>query len=1123
MPPYAELRCKTNFSFLRGASHPEELVERAAALGLAALAVTDLASVAGVVRAHVAAKEAGLPLLVGAEVTPRDAPPLVLLAMHRAGYGRLCRLLTIGRRRAPKGECRLDLADVLAHAEGLLAVVAPPDTAPAPFAALLSPLREAFGDRLHAAIESHGAGDDAARCEAVARAARAAGVPLVATNDAHYHDPSRRELHDVLVAIRERTTVAEAGRRLFRNAEHALRGPDVQRARFRRLLGARGEEAVERSAEIASRCRFSLDELRYEYPEEVVPPGETAASWLRTLTMRGAAERWPRGVPKKVAALLEHELALVAELRYEPFFLTVHDVVAFARARGILCQGRGSAANSAVCYCLGITSVDPSRIELLFERFVSKERHEPPDIDVDFEHERREEVFQYVYGKYGRERAGIAAEVICYRGRSAVRDVGKALGLSLDQVDRLAGTLDRYHGLGARPRTLPSPAARSIRAHGVEPPRNDAVDMPAASLLAGAAARIAGSVRVLGRALAPSPIATPEIEGTDPGAARLREAGLSPDDRNARRVMEKAAEIADFPRHLSQHVGGFVISRGPLSDLVPVENAAMEGRTVVQWDKDDLEALGLLKVDLLALGILTATRKSFDLVAKHYVAGTGGGTDLTLATLPPEDPETYEMLCRADAVGVFQVESRAQRAMLPRLRPRRFYDLVVQIAIVRPGPIQGGMVHPYLRRRAGEEPYDLDEMPDLRSVLERTHGVPLFQEQVMRIAVVGAGFTPGDADRLRRAMGAWKKRGVLEGFHRKFVDGMCAHGYAIEFAERVFEQIRGFGEYGFPESHAASFALLAYATAYLKRRYPAAFTAALLNSQPMGFYAPAQLVGDAREHGVEVRAADVGASEWDCTLERASGRPRAAQDGALPEHWGRPGPALRLGLRLVKGLERSAADRIVAARAAKGAFRSVEDCAERASIGRRALSALVAADAFASLGVGRREALWEALGVGEKPPLFAETDLERFDPELPPISDAEQVARDYESTGLSLRQHPMSFLREELDRLDVHPACDVARLPAGTELRVAGIVLTRQRPGTASGVVFVSIEDETGVANLIVPSRVFERDRAAARSSTAIVARGTIERNGEVTHLKVARLFDLPALQRLRSASRDFR
>ncbi|MBI3819472.1 MAG: error-prone DNA polymerase [Planctomycetes bacterium] len=1049
---YAELRCKTTFSFLRGASQPEELVARAREIGLAGLAITDIASVAGVVRAHVAAREANLQLRIGAEITPRDAPPLILLSKSRAGYANLCRLLTTGRRRAPKGEYSLSLEDVLAHAEGLLAIVAPDlqHIKKDLFSSSIEPLQAAFGDNLYFNLEFHLLPGDLPLCKAVDEASRKYQVSTVVTNNAHYHDRTRKQLHDVFVAIREKATVAEAGYHLFQNSEYGLRSPDEQKQHFNRILGTRGETAVARTVEAASRCQFSLDELRYEYPDEVVPEGESPKTYLRRITYDGAATHYPQGIPEKIVQTIEHELSLIADLHFESYFLTVYDIVKYARSRGILCQGRGSAANSAVCYCIGVTSVDPLHTELLFERFLSKERNEPPDIDIDFEHERREEVIQYVYEKYGRERAGIAAEVICYRGRSAVRDVGRAMGLSFDQVDGLAKALDHYD--------------------------------------------------------------TAAIQ-----ESHLAEAGLSSRNVTVRKVIDFVSRIHDFPRHLSQHVGGFVISRAPLCELVPIENAAMEGRTVVEWDKDDLDALGFVKVDLLALGILTATRKCFDLVSKYY------DTDLTLATIPAENPETYEMLCHADAVGVFQVESRAQRAMLPRLQPRRFYDLVIEIAIVRPGPIQGGMVHPYLRRRAGEEPYDTNEFPGLRSILERTYGVPLFQEQVMRIAVVGAGFSPGEADRLRRAMGAWKKRGVLEKFYHKFIDGMLVNQYPREFAERVFDQIRGFGEYGFPESHAASFALIAYATSYLKRFYPAAFTAALLNSQPMGFYAPAQLVRDAREHGVEVRAIDINSSNYDCSLENIMNqRSCHAQGNARPEQWGEHGPALRLGFRLIDNLERAAAERIVSSRDLGGCYKSVDDCALRAQLNKKAVEALVAADAFGSMGIARRQAMWQALGVTKKPPLFESMELNTTIPELPPIHESEQVARDYESTGLSLRRHPMAFVRPELEGMGVRPAYDLLTFSVGTEITVAGIVVTRQRPETASGIVFISIEDETGSAQLIVFPKIFDRDRVAARSSTAIIALGSLERQGEVVHLKVIKLWPLEELQQLNSTSRDF-
>jgi error-prone DNA polymerase len=692
-PAYAELRCKTNFTFLRGASHPEELVAKAKELGLSALGICDFASVGGAVRAHVAAQGAGLPIVVGAEVAPRESPPLILLAKSRTGYGALCRMLTRGRRSAPKGQCYLSAADVAAHAGELLCIAAPglEDFDGGALESRLAALRHAFGLDLYLSVEQHFRQLDFDLGAWIDEVSRRLGIPLVATHDVQFHEKRRKPLHDVLCAIREGTSVAAAGSFLLPNDEFALRAPLEQWNIFERWLGRRGAEAVERTTELVSKCHFSLGELRYEYPSEVVPGGHTPESWLRTVTFEGAAARYPAGVPEKVRGLIEHELALVHEMQYEPYFLTVFDIVRYARSKSILCQGRGSAANSAICYCLGVTAVDPATTELLFERFISKERNEPPDIDIDFEHERREEVIQYVYDKYGRERAGIAAEVICYRGRSAVRDVGKALGLSLDQVDRLAKTLDHY-------------------------------------------------------------------DTADVSAAQLEEAGIAAGDAAVRHVIRFASEITDFPRHLSQHVGGFVISRGLLSELVPIENAAMSGRTVVEWDKNDLDALGLIKVDLLALGMLTATRKAFDLISMHHGVSHG------LATIPKEEPETYEMLCHADAVGVFQVESRAQRSMLQRLKPRHFYDLVVEIAIVRPGPIQGQMVHPYLRRRSGEEKYDLNEFPALRPLVERTFGVPLFQEQVMRIAIVGAGFSAGEADRLRRAMGAWKKRGVLDGF-----------------------------------------------------------------------------------------------------------------------------------------------------------------------------------------------------------------------------------------------------------------------------------------------------------------------------------------------------------------------
>jgi error-prone DNA polymerase len=1049
---YAELRAKSCFSFLRGASQPDELVERAAALGLVGLGIADLETLAGAVRAHVAAKEAGLRLLVGAEVAPRDGPAAVLYPTDRAAYGRLSRLITVGRRRAPKGRCELTVEDVAGHSTGLLAILVPPERLDAAALGGLARLAEAFPGAAYLAIERHLGPLDERRAGEVAAAGRALGLALVAVNDVHYHDAGRRPLQDVLTCIRERVPIAAAGRRLFPNGERRLK-PAAEMAR----LFAGREDAVERTLEVLERVRFSLDDLRYEYPEEIVPPGETARDHLARLTWEGASGRYPGGPPDRVRRQLEHELALIGELRYEPFFLTVHDVVRFARSRGILCQGRGSAANSAVCFCLGITSVDPARTDVLFERFVSRERNEPPDIDVDFEHERREEVIQYIYTKYGRERAGIVAEVIRYRPRSAIRDVGKALGLSLDQVDRLAGSLEWWDGL-------------------------DEV--------------------------------TPET---------VRAAGLDPADRTVERTIALAREIQGFPRHLSQHVGGFVITRGPLSELVPIENAAMEDRTVIEWDKDDIDALGILKVDCLALGMLTCIRKAFGLIEAAH------GASLALATVPPEDPETYEMCCRADTLGVFQIESRAQMAMLPRLKPREFYDLVVEVAIVRPGPIQGGMVHPYLRRRAGEEPVTYPSRA-LEEVLRKTLGVPLFQEQAMRLSIVGAGFTPGEADQLRRAMAAWRRPGVLERFHEKLVEGMKRNGVSADFAERIWDQIRGFGEYGFPESHAASFALLVYVSAWLKRRYPAAFYAALLNSQPMGFYAPAQIVRDAREHGVEVRPVDVAASEYDCTLEGGGGGP--APDGAAPAAWGAGGPALRLGLRLVRGIGERRAAAVVEARRRGGPFRSIADlvrrcrpqAAEQASLV-ETLCRLAAADAYRSLGLERRRALWEVAAVAETPPLFFGVDLgSGGDLHLPAMSARERTIEDYEAVGLSLERHPVSFVRDELRALGAVEAAQVAKLPAGVEVLFGGLVTVRQRPATANGIVFITVEDETGFGNLIVRPRVLERCRAAACAAPLVLAEGRIERAGEVVHVLARTIRSMAeAVAGLRAEARSFR
>ena len=1024
-PRYAELHCTSNFSFLRGASHPEEFVQAAAALGYDALAITDQATLAGIVRAHGAAKQAGLKLVVGAHLEPCDAAPLVVWVADRTGYANLCRLLTKGYACAAEeasggmaGRCVLTFDDIAAQSNGLLAGV--------PLAGLVEPIehlahwRSVFDDRLWALAEVALEGDDDDRLQAFARVARLAGVPVAAAGDVRYHERARLALADVLTAVRLGSTIDAIRGELLINGERHLQERQRIAERFAALPGV-----LERTVEIAGRCTFSLDELHYDYPEATVPPGRTAREHLARLAWKGAAQRYPDGIPEKVRELVAHELALVAELGYEAYFLTVFDIVRFARRRGILCQGRGSAANSAICYCLGITSVDPARMNVLFERFVSRERREAPDIDIDFEHDRREEVLQYIYTTYGRTRAAMTAEVISYRLRSAVRDVAKALGFSLDRVDRLAEALDVGDGVE---------------------------DLP----------------------------------------TRLAEAGLDPASDACTRLVALVGQIIGFPRHLGQHVGGMVMTRGELCDLAPIQPATMEGRTIVQWDKNDLDELGILKVDCLALGMLSAIHRAFDLVAG------AGGPRLTLATVPAEDPAVYEMISRADTVGVFQIESRAQMSMLPRLMPRCFYDLVIEVAIVRPGPIQGDMVHPYLRRRAGEDPvtYPNDE---IRAVLEKTLGVPLFQEQAMRLAVVAAGFTPGEADQLRRAMGAWRRPGLIEEFRLKLINGMLARGLSQQFAEQVFGQIRGFGEYGFPESHAASFALLVYVSAWLKCHHPAAFTAALLGSQPMGFYAPAQLVRDAKAHGVKVLPADVNSSCWHATLE---GRLKADQAKQ---------PAIRLGLEQVYGLGEAAALRIEAARR-DGPFRLPRELARRAGLDRDVLLHLARAGALASLGLDRRRAVWEAMQCLERPgsrPLLAgldDDDEEDGGSLLPALEPEEEVVADYRTAGLSLTGHPLQFDRDWLSDRGVATIADAVGQPEGRRVAVAGIVLTRQRPATAKGMIFLTVEDETGAANIVVHPGVWEQADLAARRAAVLVVHGRIQRRGAVVHVVSTRL-----------------
>ena len=1022
-PGYAELHCLSNFSFLKGASHPAELVERAEALGYEALAVTDECSMAGVVRAWEAARNRRLKLLVGTEITLDDGLRVVLLAVDRDGYGRLCRLITRGRRAAPKGDYRLGRADLEDGLPGCLLLWLPAATLDEAAGRWLA---ERFAGRAWLAVELSLDGRDAERLARLQDLGGRLGLSCVAAGDVHLHVRERRCLQDTLTAIRLNKPLGALGRAAFPSGERHLRS----RERLARLYPP---ALLAETLAIVRRCRFDLGELRYRYPAELVPAGETPAGWLAKLTEEGMRRRWAGGAPPGVERTVRRELELIATLGYEPYFLTVHDVVRHARRLGILCQGRGSAANSAVCFCLGITEVDPARMAVLFERFISKERNEPPDIDVDFEHERREEVIQYIYRKYGRERAALAATVICYRPRSALRDVGKALGLSVLQVDRLAKSMQWWDGT-----------------------------------------RIA-----------------PE---------RVRDAGFDPDNPLIARVLSLAGELMGFPRHLSQHVGGFVIAAGSLEELVPIENAAMPERTVIQWDKDDLDALGLIKVDVLGLGMLSAIRRAFGLVESFR------GRSLTLATVPAEDPAVYDMISSADTMGVFQIESRAQMAMLPRMRPRCYYDLVIEVALIRPGPIQGDMVHPYLRRRGGQEPVSYPS-EEVRKVLERTLGVPIFQEQVMQLAMVAAGFTPGEADELRRAMAAWKRHGGLEPFEERLIGGMRKRGYEETFARQVFNQIMGFGEYGFPESHSASFALLVYVSAWLKHHEPAAFLCALVNSQPMGFYAPSQLVQDAQRHGVEVHPVDVTRSDPDLSLE-----PREDDE-----------PAVRLGLRIVAGLSSAGAERIVAARRERP-FADVDDLARRAALDRGDLAALADAGALAPLAGHRHRARWAVAGIEPPRPLLAGTARVEGLPLLRAPTEGRDIVADYRSLGLTLGRHPVALLRERLRQRGIVSAAELNAAPHGVRTRYAGLVINRQRPGSANGVTFVTLEDETGQANLIVWQAVAEAWRRPLLASRLLEIAGQVQREGEVVHLVAERMKDLsPLLGELDARARNFR
>jgi error-prone DNA polymerase len=1087
MIPYAEFAVTTNFSFLRGASHAEELVQRAAELGLAGIGIADRNSFAGVVRAHVAAKDFHLKFFVGVRLVTTDGFETLAYPMDRAAYGRLSRLLTRGNRRAKKGECHLFFEEVLEFAEGQIFIVLPPAklalpelesralfpppftgevlslsevrakrrgempqvpppalraTSPAGeggkqstgFAEQLRRLRDAAPGQVYLGSTSLYDNRAAKRLAELAAFARALHVPLAAVNDVHYHVPDRQMLQDVLTCIREKCTIDEAGKRLSPNAERHLKSPDEMARLF-----AKYQDAIARTMEIAGRLDFSLDELKYEYPDDAIG-GADPQEALTRLAWEGAAKRYPGGVPDGIRKLIVHELALIAKLGYARYFLTVWDIVRWAKKQGILYQGRGSAANSAICYMLGITAVDPVKTKLLFERFISSARGEPPDIDVDFEHEKREDVIQYIYGKYGRERAGITATVISYRSKSAIRDVGKALGLSEDMVGLLSGNLFSW--------------GRSME------------------------------------------------------DVRVGEVGLDASDPRLALTLQLARELYGFPRHLSQHVGGFVITRGSLEELVPIGNAAMEDRTFIEWDKDDIDALGIFKIDVLALGMLTAIAKSFKLLEQHY------GLELDLASVPGEDRAVYEMLCEADTIGVFQVESRAQMSMLPRLKPEKFSDIIIEVAIVRPGPIQGDMVHPYLRRREGKEEV-VYPSKELEEVLSDTLGVPLFQEQAMKIAIVAAGFTPEEADQLRRAMATFKRSGTIPKFREKFIAGMIARNYAQDFAERCFHQIEGFADYGFPMSHAASFAQLVYVSAWIKRHYPDVFCAAMLNSQPMGFYAPAQLVRDAAMHGVEIRGPDINASGWDYTLEKLD-------DG---RH------AVRLGFRQIKGFREAHAKALAAARG--NGFDGVRHLALAANLPSEALSRLAEADAFRSLGLDRREALWCVKGLdgGAEDsriampalPIFKDADAEALRREeevrLPPLRLGEHIVQDYMSLQMSLKAHPLSLLRTRMTARGVTPNAKILATPDGARIAVAGLVLVRQRPGTASGVIFATLEDEAAIANIIVWPKVFETYRRTLLASRLLMVTGKLQRQGIVTHIVADKLIDLTGDLSLLSAA----
>lgn len=1045
MQTYVELHAKSNFSFLEGASHPHELVEQARFLGYGGIAITDRNSLAGVVRGFTAARDAGIPFYVGCELHLTDAPPMLVWPQNRTGYGALCRLITTGRSRAIKGECELHFGDLsIVSANNLVAMLPCSTVTEEEWNTAFRKATDLFQDRLYLACPVHRGVDDSALLRSFQNIAAEHSVPMLATGDVLYHVPERMVLQDCLSAISTGATMDAVAANRPSNAQRTLRTLKELQHLYRHF-----PNAIENTAQVASRIEFRLDQLKYEYPRELAPEGMTPIEYLKRLAWQGAKQRYPKGVPEKVIEMLRYELSIIEDLKYEPYFLTVWDLVRFARSRNILCQGRGSAANSAVCFCIGVTSVDPSNYDLLFERFISRERNEAPDIDIDFEHQRREEVIQYVYQKYGRDRAGMTAAVTTYRTRSAIRDCGKAIGLSLDSIDRLSKIVE---GRGAETSF----------------------------------------------------------------AERCKTAGIDPESAIGKRFDYLVQSILGFPRHLSQHTGGMVMTSGILCELCPIENASMPDRTIIQWDKDDLDELGILKVDCLALGMLSAIHRSLDLIQNHH------HRNLSLATIPPEDSTVYDMICKADTLGVFQIESRAQMSMLPRLKPRCFYDLVIEVAIVRPGPIQGQMVHPYLTaRRTGVQPEYPNEK--IAEVLRKTMGVPIFQEQAMRLAVVAAGFTPGEADQLRRAMAAWRRPGVIDNFRKKLIDGMRMNGLDEIFAERVFNQLRGFGEYGFPESHAASFALLVYASCWIKHHYPEVFCCAMLNSQPLGFYAPAQLVQDAIRHGVRVLPADVNHSDWDCSLE--DDNEPTAKPTEMPQR-----KALRLGLRTIRSLKQSDADRIVSERSLQGRYIDQARLIRRTKLSEPTLSLLADAGALESLSGDRRAAYWQALSrekSNRHMPLFADSEVD-CDEEIPealrPMSQQEEVYADYMRTGLSLKGHPIAFYRPLLKKRRVTTAVDLQSTRNGRFVRVAGLILLRQRPGTAKGITFVTMEDETGSINLVLRPEVWQEHYLLCKQSNAWLVHGVLENRESVIHVLVARIEDLQTIVGdIDTRSRDFR